>query len=273
MLIAQLTDLHVRPLGIAAYRVIETNAMTERALRAVARLRPAPDAVIITGDLTDCGLASEYRLLSEMLARHLDLPVFVVPGNHDRREVLLQQMPETRQDGGFVQYAVDDFPVRLVMLDSVVPGAGHGELCADRLAWLDRTLSDAPDKPTLIGLHHPPFMSGMADMDRIALREPGKLRAVVARHPQVGLVVCGHHHRSMVAPFGTAIASICPSVAHQSEFDMRPGAAQAMMLEPPAFQVHRWTAEDGFVSHTVFVEDFAGPYPFLLEPDYPGKAV
>jgi 3',5'-cyclic AMP phosphodiesterase CpdA len=272
MLIAQLTDLHIRPQGIAAYRVAETNMLTERALRAVARLRPAPDIVMITGDLTDCGLVDEYRLLAELLAWTLKMPVLLCPGNHDRREVLLAELPATGRAGGFVQYALEGWPVRVIMLDTVVPGAGHGELCAQRLAWLDATLAEKPEQPTLIGMHHPPFLCGLGHMDAINLVDASGFRTVLARHPQVQRIVCGHHHRNVTAPFGTAIASICPSVAHQVEFDLRPEAPAAFVMEPPAFQLHRWSAESGFVTHTVFVEEYPGPYPFLADPDYPGRA-
>jgi 3',5'-cyclic-AMP phosphodiesterase len=85
MLICQLTDLHVRPMGKSANRVVETNRFTERAFRAVARLSPRPDVVIITGDLTECGLDAEYAHLSQLLRKWLPMPVFVIPGNHDRR--------------------------------------------------------------------------------------------------------------------------------------------------------------------------------------------
>jgi 3',5'-cyclic AMP phosphodiesterase CpdA len=85
MLICQLTDLHVRPVGQAANRVSETNMLTARAFRAVAAFRPRPDAVLITGDLTECGLPAEYDNLAAMMRQSLDLPVYVVPGNHDRR--------------------------------------------------------------------------------------------------------------------------------------------------------------------------------------------
>ena len=268
--IVQLTDLHVRPLGVPAYRVAETNMLTERALRAVAALRPAPDAVIVTGDLTDCGLASEYALLRGMLARWLRCPVHLVPGNHDRREVLLRELPGTPSHDGFVQYAVDTLPVRLVMLDTVVPGAGHGALCPARLDWLDRTLAAVPDTPTMIGMHHPPFTCGIAHMDAIALRDPAGFAGVLARHRQVQRVVCGHHHRPVTAALGTAIASICPSVAHQVELDLADDAPAAFVMEPAGFQVHRWRAETGFVTHTACVEAFPGPFPFLPDPDYPG---
>ena len=78
MLICQLTDLHVRPVGKPANRTIETNMFTERAFRAVARLNPRPDVVVITGDLTECGLDEEYANLNHLLRRFLPLPVFVV---------------------------------------------------------------------------------------------------------------------------------------------------------------------------------------------------
>ena len=269
--VVQLTDLHVRPEGVPAYRVAETNMLTERALRRVAALRPAPDAVIITGDLTDCGLPAEYALLREMLGRLLYCPAYLIPGNHDRREVLLREMPGTGSDGGFVQYAVDTLPLRLVMLDTVVPGAGHGELCQARLDWLDRTLAAAPGKPTLIGMHHPPFACGIAHMDRIALHDPAAFAAVLARHPQVQRVVCGHHHRPVTASLGTAIASICPSVAHQVELDLHEDAPPAFVMEPAAFQIHRWQPGTGVVTHTACVEAFPGPFPFLADPDYPGR--
>ena len=270
MIIAQLTDLHVRPEGVPAYRVAETNMLVERALRTVGALRPAPDAVIITGDLTDCGLAAEYRLLAGLLARHLPMAVYAVPGNHDRREVMLAHLPGTRHTAGFVQYATDLGPVQLVMLDTVVPGAGHGELGADRLAWLDEARGGWA-KPTLIGMHHPPFDIGIGHMDAIKLQDADAFVAVIARHPHVERIVCGHHHRPVVTRVAGAVASIAPSVAHQVEFDLAPESAAAFVLEPPAYQLHLWSEPGGFVSHTVLVERFPGPFPFLEDPDYPGR--
>lgn len=271
--IVQLTDLHIRPRGVAANRVAETNMLTARALRAVERLKPAADAVIITGDLTECGLNAEYALLRELLAAELHRPVYVIPGNHDRREVMLDQFPGLQQADGFIQYAVETLPVRLVMLDTVVPGAGHGELCETRLDWLDRTLAAVPDKPTMIGMHHPPFLCGIGHMDAIALQQPERFVDVIARHRQVQRIVCGHHHRPILARVGDAIATICPSAAHQLELDLSDDAPSAFMLEPPAYQIHRWRPDTGFVTHTALVETFPGPFPFLADPDYPGQAL
>lgn len=275
MLICQLTDLHVRPVGKPANVVSETNMFTERAFRAVARLNPRPDVVVITGDLTECGLDAEYANLSTLLRKFLPMPVFVIPGNHDRRGSFregLKHLPGVTSDPHYVQYAVDDYPVRLVMLDTLVPGAGHGELRAEQLEFLDATLAAAPDKPTMIGMHHPPFVCGIAHMDRINLRNTLAFAAIIERHQQVERIICGHHHRPIVASLAHAIASISPSVAHQVEMSLDPHDPGAFVFEPPAFQLHRWTPDSGFVSHTLYVEDFPGPYPFVNDADYPGKA-
>jgi 3',5'-cyclic-AMP phosphodiesterase len=275
MLICQLTDLHVRPMGKSANRVVETNRFTERAFRAVARLSPRPDVVVITGDLTECGLDAEYAHLSQLLRKWLPMPVFVIPGNHDRRVPFregLRHLPGVTADPHYVQFAVDDHAVRLVMLDTLVPGAGHGELRAEQLEFLDRTLAAAPDKPTIVAMHHPPFACGIAHMDRINLRNASEFAGVIARHRQVERIICGHHHRPIVARVAHAIASISPSVAHQVEMSLDPHDRGAFVFEPPAFQLHRWTAADGIVSHTLYVEDFPGPYPFVNDPEYPGAA-
>ncbi len=270
MLLAQLTDLHVRPEGMAANRVAETNMLTERALRRVAALRPPADAVLITGDLTECGLQSEYAFTAALLARYLATPVFAVPGNHDRREAMIEHLPGTRHNDGFVQYAIDDFPVRLLMLDTVVPGAGHGELCPRRLDWLEAALAARPDAPTVIGMHHPPFLCGIGHMDRIALRAPERFAAVVAKHRQIVRILCGHHHRSVTGQVSHAVAMICPSVAHQVDLDLTDDGPAAFVMEPPAFALHRWSPEQGLVSHTAYVEAYPGPFPFLADPHYPG---
>jgi 3',5'-cyclic AMP phosphodiesterase CpdA len=277
MMLVQLTDLHVRPEGVAAYRVAETNMLTDRAFRAVATLPQKPDAVVISGDLTDCGLTSEHAVLAVMLRRHLGgLPVYMIPGNHDRRENLradLKDWPGVANDPEFVQYVIDHHAVRLVMLDTVVPGAGHGMLCAKRLAWLEATLAAAPEQPTVVAMHHPPFVCGIAHMDAINLRNADEFTAIIAKHRQVERIVCGHHHRPITARVAHAIASIAPSVAHQVELDLAPAVTQgAFVMEPAAYQIHLWSEAAGIVSHTAYVESYPGPFPFLTDPDYPGKS-
>jgi Icc protein len=275
MLICQLTDLHVCAAGLSCNRVSETNMFAVRAFRAVACMHPRPDVVLITGDLTESGMPGEYANLSALIREYLPMPVYVIPGNHDRRDNFreaLSHLPGVTADPVYVQYAIDDHPVRLVMLDTVVFGFGHGELRDGQLIWLDRALAAAPDKPTMIAMHHPPFDCGIAHMDRIRLRDAEAFAAVVARHRQVQRIVCGHHHRPIFTQIGHAIASISPSVAHQVELSFDPAGKGMFNFEPPAFHLHRWTAASGIVTHTAYVESFPGPYPFIASPDYPGRS-
>ena len=115
MIIAQITDFHVRPRGVMAYGGIDTNEMLRRAVAAIAALDPAPDCVLATGDLADCGLPAEYREIDAMLAS-LPMPTFVIPGNHDRRDVMRESLgdrhPYLHQHADFLQYVIDDYPVR-----------------------------------------------------------------------------------------------------------------------------------------------------------------
>ena len=273
MILLHLSDLHVRPPGMPVSRVVESTPLAERALRAARAFAPRPDAVVISGDLADCGLPAEYAELRVMLRRHLGgLPVYLIPGNHDRREnfrAALAEFAGVTADPEFVQYVVDDLPVRLVMLDSVVPGAGHGELCEKRLAWLDARLAEAPDKPTFLVLHHPPMLCGLPVYDAINLHTTAELGAVLARHAQVERILCGHHHRSMTGRLGRAIVSIAPAVAHQGAFELDDDRGR-FMLEPPGYHVHLRLPDGGIASHMVFVENFPGPFPYIADPDYPG---
>jgi 3',5'-cyclic AMP phosphodiesterase CpdA len=152
----------------------------------------------VTGDLVDHGEPEEYEQLRHLLAR-LSMPVFVIPGNHDAREPLREAF---RGAGylpvdGYLQYAIEDYPLRLVALDTLVPGKHVGMLCAERLGWLDATLAAQPDRPTVILMHHPPFATGITYMDNYGLDNAAGLAQIVARHPQVERIVCGHLHRAI----------------------------------------------------------------------------
>jgi 3',5'-cyclic-AMP phosphodiesterase len=269
MLVAHLSDTHARPEGAFAYGIVDTNAALARAVDAVLALRPRPDAVLISGDLAHEGLAEEYRVLRRQLDRLAPVPVHVVPGNHDRRDELRAAFPDRprlREHPVFVQYAADLGPLRLLALDTVVPGRDHGELCPERLAWLDARLAEAPDRPALVMMHHPPIACGIGHMDDIACRDADALGGVIGRHRHVERVLCGHHHRPIQARWRGTLVSVAPSVAHQVALDLEPGAEAAFTLEPPAFHVHRWTPGVGLVTHQAYVGPYPGPHPFALDP-------
>lgn len=262
MILAQISDLHLKPQRRLAYGVVDTAGMLENCVAQIMALKQRPDAVIATGDLVDLGRPEEYGLLREILAP-LTMPVYLLPGNHDERSALRAAFPDhdyLRQWAPFVQYAIEYHDLRTVALDTVIPGQGGGELCAERLAWLDRTLAQS-DRPTVVALHHPPFATGIGHMDRIALANTAGLAEVIGRHPQVERVIAGHLHRPIQCRFAGTVASVCPSPAHQVALDLSTEAPDHFVMEPPAFQLHAQTAS-GLVTHTAYVGKFAGPFPF-----------
>lgn len=263
-LLAQVTDMHIKAGGKLSYRVVDTEGSLARCVAHLLKIPQRPDAVLFTGDLTDFGRADEYENLRALLAP-LPMPVFLMPGNHDNPEVMRMAFPGhayLRQRPGRVDYVIDDFPVRLVALDSTVPQESSGALHPAQLEWLDETLAAAPTKPTVVALHHPPFWTGIGHMDRVGLANPHALEAVIGRHPQVERVVSGHLHRAIVARFGGTIASTCPSPAHQVALDLADDARSRFMMEPPGFQLHLWREGAALITHTAAIDDFAGPYPF-----------
>jgi 3',5'-cyclic AMP phosphodiesterase CpdA len=272
LLIAQITDLHVRPVGRACNRVVVPNQMLEAAVDAILALDRRPDVVLATGDLTDCGLAEEYAELRRITAR-LPMPLLVIPGNHDRRAEMAAAFADDRylpRDGGFLHYVVEDWPVRLIGLDTVEPGYGHGAFCAARRAWLADRLAEGGARPTILFMHHPPFATGLAAMDAINCRDGDLMAPIIARHPNIERVLCGHHHRPIQTRWAGTIGSVAPSTAHQVALAMAPDARATIRLEPPAFHLHLWTPAAGVVTHTALVQSFPGPFPFIAEPEYPG---
>ena len=273
MIIAQLSDFHARPHGRPAYGFVDTNAAIGRAVDAVLAMQPRPDCVLVTGDLTDCGLPEEYAIVREQLAR-LPMPVYVVPGNHDRRENFVAALG--RQHGylpmaGFLNYAIEAFPVRLIGLDTLVPGESGGALSAESEAWLAETLAAGAGRPTLIFMHHPPFRVAVDGMDGILCRVSPGFAGLIARHPEIERIVCGHYHRPIQRRFAGTIGYVAPGTAHQVALDLRPRTENRMIMEPPGFAVHAWDAEAGLVSHLQPIGDYGAPRPFTLDPAYPGQ--
>jgi 3',5'-cyclic-AMP phosphodiesterase len=266
MLLAHISDLHIKRPGALAYRRVDTAAHLARCVERLNALAPRPHAVVMTGDLVDLGSADEYRHLKALLAP-LAMPYYLLVGNHDERGALRAVFDDhtyLREGGEFVQYARDIGPLHLIALDSQVPGQSHGTLCDARLAWLEAALEAARSKPVVVALHHPPFVSGIGHMDRLRLDAAAadKLAAIVSRHPNVERVLCGHVHRAMFTRFAGTIASAIPSPAHQVALDLRDDAPSAFRMEPPAFALHRYDAATGLVTHHAYVDEADGPYPF-----------
>ncbi len=264
-LVAQISDLHLKAGQRLTYGVVDTLGALRRAVDHLNASHPRPDIVVVSGDLVDFGRADEYAVLHPELAR-LHMPCYLVPGNHDIRGPLLEAFRDhgylPASADGPLDWVVDEHPLRLIGLDSTIPGGHGGQLLDSQLQWLDEQLSRRPDAPTLLILHHPPFISGIGHMDREPFINAAALEQVVARHPQVERLLCGHLHRPMQRRFGGSLSCVCPGTSHQIVLDLQEAAPAHFNLEPAGYLLHRWEAQQGLISHNGVFGEYPGPYPF-----------
>ena len=263
MLIAQISDPHVRPRGHLYEGLVDSNTLFAAALHHLESLSPQPDLVVLTGDVVDQGQASEYDVAREFLAG-LRTPLFVLPGNHDDREGFRRAfadhayLPST----GPLHFAIDDAgPVRIIGLDVTVPGQHHGLMDTAAADWLEAILARASDRPTLLLMHQPPFTTGVPYLDAYLCRDGHRLASVIERYPMVQCIACGHVHRFMALRFAGTLLCTAPSTATAIALRFDPQAVPASYIDPPGLLLHRWTQETGIVTHLVPIGSFPGPLP------------
>jgi len=264
--ILQISDTHIVPDGELAYEKVDTAAALTETVATINRLRAQADPidiVLVTGDLTEHGSEAEYRRFLEIM-EGLELPFRTVPGNHDRREPMRAAFKDTdwMPSRNCVNWRADLEDFTVIGLDSLSEGNAHGMLAPDTLAWLSGQLVELDGKPVLLGLHHPPFVTGLQAMDAQNLRNAVHLEDALTGYPGEIRVVCGHVHRSIAGLFAGRFCQICPGTSHAVTLDLRSDANNSLTVEPGAMMLHEW--RDGrFLSHLIPVGSFPGPYPFL----------
>ncbi|MFI6849269.1 metallophosphoesterase [Kitasatospora sp. NBC_00085] len=233
--IAHFSDIHIGQdqdvdAGARAYR---------RAEQVMAHLNALPgplDAVLVTGDLADHGLPGEYERVAKVLSsRH---QVFTCPGNHDRRapyrEVLLGEVPAE----GPVNRRHELPGADLLMIDSSVPGRDDGLLDDETLAWLDARLADGrPELPALVAFHHPPADLQLSYVDPIRQFGEERLAEVLARHPRVAALLCGHAHTGAATTFAGLPVLVAPGVVSTVTLACE-GEADVTFDQPPMLVFH-----------------------------------
>jgi 3',5'-cyclic-AMP phosphodiesterase len=255
VLLAQISDPHIR-VGPGDR---DPAAALSAAVAGVAAF--APDAVVITGDLTEDGRDAEYARVLELLAP-LRQPVHVLPGNHDGRDALRAAMkPPADPDcpAPFVQYTAAFGRLRLVVCDTIVAGSDGGRMCDERLAWLEARLADDRETPTVVAMHHPPLVTGVPAMDAIGLAGETRtaLAAMLREAPNVRRVVAGHVHRTAFATLGGRAVFACPSTDAELGLDLGGAADLRLGDTTPAFALHLDTGD----AMTTHVQTVAGARP------------
>lgn len=276
MLIAQMTDIHIGFEPDA--RPEELNRQRFRATLDRLMAQPnTPDMLILSGDITDRGDRDSFEKTAALLA-DCPFPVHVMVGNHDSREELLHAFPDTPEQDGFIQWAIEQDGLRVVLLDTLENGRHGGAFCERRRAWLRGTLEAHRGTPTVIFMHHPPVVSGIGWMDPRADEQwILNLADALEGMDQVIAIHCGHLHRPISTTFRGIPLSVTPSVAPFVSMDFRPISGEKpdsrplITTEPPVYALHCWDGRS-LVTHYEAVSDwdvlaFYGPHlqPMIRE--------
>ena len=266
MIIAQLSDPHLVAEGEIQQR-IDPRAKLTAAIESLLTVDPLPDVVLLTGDLAQHGKPEGYAKLKELL-KSLPMPVYAVPGNQDDRQELRNALGDQGylpQTGEFLNYTIEDHPLRLVALDTTIPGSPGGQLCNERLTWLDKTLSEQPNRPTLVFMHHPPFRTGLGKLDKKPLPGGDAMAEIIERHPQVKKVLAGHIHRYTERRWAGTAAATAPAIAFQVTLTFDQGASTMWHGEPAPILFHLWHDEEEVITHSLAVGDHEGPFEIVRQ--------
>lgn len=257
MLIAHLSDFHLFT-GTPETSLVRPDIVdvVRKIIADVAAFRPAVDAVVLTGDLADGGTDEDYALLRELLSP-LTVPVFAIPGNHDKRETFRRGFQDILpfEEGPFLNYETSFRGIRILALDTVIDHSVKGALCPQRLSWIEQKLAKPFDGPTMIMMHHPPYISGIRFLDNISLVEGAReFGEIIARQQGRVRILCGHIHRPSQAFWNGAFVALAGSPGFKIELDLHPHDDEpALVDEPYAYFIHRLDEAGGFSVHPRYV--------------------
>jgi 3',5'-cyclic-AMP phosphodiesterase len=260
--ILQLSDTHIVPTGALVSGRLDTADALARLVARISSIREqiGPiDALLVSGDLSDDGSAESYARFKTLIAP-LDLPTYVIAGNHDAREPMRSAFANDLPVSGPLNWTQVIGDIHLIGLDTLVEGQGSGTLSAESLTFLQSALSNAGDAPVLLALHHPPFACGIGFMDDIGLTNRQALRDVLTTHEGPLRIVCGHIHNMIVSDVAGHVAMSAPSPASTFAYDRRPSAPVGFMTQEDGCLLHRWDA--GFQSIRIGPIAGSGPFPF-----------
>jgi len=255
MIIAQISDTHLALHSADAEQRIRDFALTIADINA---LDPVPDAIVHTGDIVHNGHRDEYAAAAATLAKAC-APVYVLAGNKDSRANLREAFSAggyLTRDRGFIEYALEDYPVRLIALDTLSARGNKGDFCSERISHLIDMIDAEPTKPIAVFTHHPPFEVAVGP-DRLHFETPevmAKLRRALQHSGRVVAIFSGHVHRAAAGRVGDIPASVTQCVATS----LRRGEYPARMKTRPVYQVHRFDPQWGFASETRIVDEVPG---------------
>jgi len=256
--IIQITDTHILPPGEMLYGVTDSAANLRGTVTQINRMRPRPDAVLITGDLVEGPDEASYRHFIELI-KALEIPAYVIPGNHDDPQMMLREFADTAYFPAIddtIQYAIEDLSFKVLALNSHSNGTELPEFGEQRLSWLQDQL-ERSSEPVLIAIHHPPMTTGIELIDMGGSEWFQGLKSMLCGYPQVKLVICGHCHIDLSGRIGHIPVYMASATSHQLI------AARGIDIAPSAVNVPAAP-----ILHQLINDEFlSGSYPWPEDAD------
>ena len=261
MIILQLSDLHATEPGEKVWGSIDSLAAVERAVEQALTLPTPPDLVLLTGDLINNARPAQYAALRPLLDR-LPWPKRLIAGNHDDRAGLRAHFGDWPGLDGAptdpVQSIIDLPGLRLVLIDTSLPGRQEGAIDAATCDFLESALAST-DLSVVIVQHHPPVALGLRYMDAMKAEADPRYFALVEHHARrIEAILCGHYHRHVISRIGGVPLIVAPSLISSLMLDLRPDGPTGSIAEPAGCLVHRF-ADGRLASHLWPIGDFGTP--------------
>ncbi|MDR9402127.1 MAG: 3',5'-cyclic-AMP phosphodiesterase [Halothece sp. Uz-M2-17] len=237
LIIAQITDTHLLASSEGKLLGLPTARSLAVVIEEIQNLIPQPHCLLLTGDLSQDETLASYQRLHQQISK-LNLPTYWLPGNHDQIHLMEKALtnPPIYEDKSFYYRGW-----QFILLNSAVPGRVYGYLKEETLAWLDNELKKADHNPTLVALHHPPFLVDCHWLDKSTLQNPEALFEVLDRHRHVRLVLFGHIHQD----FERDRAGVCYLGTPSSSIQFKPSSETfALDEKKPGFRL-LWLYPDG----------------------------
>jgi 3',5'-cyclic AMP phosphodiesterase CpdA len=245
MIIAQISDTHIAlDTPDADQRIRDF----ERTIADINALDPRPDVIVHTGDIVHNGRSDEYAEAVRILTK-ARVPVYVIPGNKDDRENMVAAFSPRgylEPKSNFIEYAVEDYPVRLIAADTLSLRSNKGDFCSDRAERLIDLINAEESKPIAVLAHHPPFEVEVGP-DPLNFETPEmmeRLRQALQCSGRVIAVFNGHVHRGTAGLVGNISAIVVPCIATT----LRKGEYPTQMKTCPVYYLHRFDPIWGFVT-------------------------
>jgi Icc protein len=243
MIIAQISDTHI---ALDTPDADQRISDFERTIADINALDPAPDVIVHTGDIVHNGRQDEYAQAAAILA-HACRPVYVLAGNKDDRANLRAAFAAggyLDADSSFIDYAIEDYPIRLIAVDTLNTHSNKGDFCAERAERLIAMIDAEAAKPIAVFAHHPPFEVPVGP-ERINFETPEmmeRLRQTLRYSERVVAVISGHVHRGTAGCVGSIPATVMPSIATT----LRKGEYPGHVKTCPVYHIHRFDPLRGF---------------------------